>query len=177
MGHRGHFQVDLWVDLRDLHRGDLLADLQEDQHQAGREVGHQGDRVGVHRGVLRALLQGGLWVDLQVVRHCLWNLGRLVDLWGDRRYQLSQGQDRQEGREEGRPWEGLHGELLRVDPWVGDREGGRLLRWVDLRGQLRVGLMVGLLVVHLWEVRQVGHLAVHRAVVHEELKMVHLHRP
>ena len=88
--------------LRDLHRGDLLADLQEDQHQAGREVGHQGGRVGVLQGVLRVLLQGGLWVDLQVVRHCLWNLGRLVDLWGDRRYQLSQDRDRREGREEGR---------------------------------------------------------------------------
>ena len=88
--------------LRDLHRGDLLEDLQEDLHQAGREVGHQGGRVGVHRGVLQVLLQGGLGVDLQVVRHCLWNLGRLVDLWGDRRYQLSQGQDRREGHEEGR---------------------------------------------------------------------------
>lgn len=100
--HRGHFQADLWVGLRDLHQGDLLEDLQEDQHRAGREVGHQGDRVGVHRGVLRVLLQGGLWVDLQVVRHCLWNLGRLVDLLGDRRYQLSRDRDRQEGREEGR---------------------------------------------------------------------------
>jgi len=175
--HRGHFQADLWVDLRDLHRGDLLADLQEDQHQAGLEVGHQGDRVGVHRGVLRVLLQGGLWVDLQMVRHCRLSLGRLVDLWGDRRYQLSLDQDRREGREVGRPWGDLHGELLRAGLWVEGLVEERLLRWVDLRGRLRVGLMVGLLVVHLWEVRQVVHLAVHRAVVHEELKMVHLHRP